>query len=232
MKKVHPTMSRIFELTKLDPSELADAINTSPQNVTNWSTRGISKKGAMDVSRVFGISVDWILTGTETEETSGYKDMMGLKTRIYKKMHVVDYLEPEKPKFEPQDFFIPILNWDTNGQWTWDDVFEYAYKTHNISEKGFALKVQGRSMAPEFNPEDIIYVETEIEIVDLKDADFVIVKREGEDDVTFKQLVIGEQFKNKYLKAYNPDWHDTEVIPLDDTYELIGKVVGKYTTYG
>lgn len=231
MKKVHPTMSRIFELTELDPSELADAINTSPQNVTNWSSRGISKKGAMDVARVFGVSVDWILTGAETEETASYKDLIGLKARIYKKMRVVGYPEAEKPSFEPQEFCIPILDWNTDGQWTWDNITEYTYKTYNITEKGFALKVQGRSMAPEFNPEDIIYVETEIEIADLKDADFVIVKREGEEDVIFKQIIIGEKFKDKYLKPANPEWHESDPIALDDTYELIGKVVGKYTTY-
>ena len=63
MSDTHPTMARVFEQTGLEPSALALKINASPQNITNWSKRGISKKGAMNVSQEFGLSLDWILTG-------------------------------------------------------------------------------------------------------------------------------------------------------------------------
>lgn len=63
MNAIHPTMARIFERTGKSPSEIASAINASPQSVTNWSKRGISKAGAVDIAEKFGLSVDWILTG-------------------------------------------------------------------------------------------------------------------------------------------------------------------------
>ena len=44
-KIIHPTMQRVYEATKLDQSDLAHAINISPQAVNNWDLRGISKKG-------------------------------------------------------------------------------------------------------------------------------------------------------------------------------------------
>lgn len=59
----HPTMQRVFEATNKTPTELANALNTKPQNINNWSNRGISKKGAMEISHIFGLSTDWILTG-------------------------------------------------------------------------------------------------------------------------------------------------------------------------
>lgn len=63
MNDTHPTMARVFEKTGLEPTELALAINMSPQNITNWSKRGISKAGAIAFSNKFKISLDWILTG-------------------------------------------------------------------------------------------------------------------------------------------------------------------------
>ena len=82
-----------------------------------------------------------------------------------------------------------------------------------------------------FNPKDLIYVETDIEISDLRDADFVIAKNINEKYAIFRQIVIGEIFEDKYLKVVNLVWPDQDIIPLDQEYELIGKVISKYVTY-
>ena len=39
---------------KITPSALAKALNVSPQTVKNWSSRGISKEGAMAAQAKFG----------------------------------------------------------------------------------------------------------------------------------------------------------------------------------
>lgn len=59
----HETMQRVFDATGKIPAEIAQTTGNSPQNVNNWIKRGISKKGALGVSEVYGLSVDWILTG-------------------------------------------------------------------------------------------------------------------------------------------------------------------------
>ena len=51
----HPSMQRLFTATGMQASELARALDTSPQNITNWSARGISKNGALLASRIFGL---------------------------------------------------------------------------------------------------------------------------------------------------------------------------------
>ena len=45
-------------------AEFARAINTSPQTITNWMNRGISKEGLTAIQRAFpDLSSDWLLTG-------------------------------------------------------------------------------------------------------------------------------------------------------------------------
>lgn len=49
----------------MSPSDLANALNESPQNITNWQKRGISKAGAIKAAEAFGVDVIWILTGNK-----------------------------------------------------------------------------------------------------------------------------------------------------------------------
>lgn len=62
-KNIHETVKRIYEFKNLTQSELADAINESPQTVNNWEARGISKQGAFKVSTKLNLDIKWILTG-------------------------------------------------------------------------------------------------------------------------------------------------------------------------
>ncbi len=62
-KQIHPTMQRVYQVTKLTGSELANALDKSPQIIYNWENRGISKIGAFNISTKFKIDLGWILTG-------------------------------------------------------------------------------------------------------------------------------------------------------------------------
>lgn len=65
----HPTMTRVFEVIGKKPIELAEEIGTSPQNINNWCNRGISKSGAVAISKLYNISLNWILTGEGTSKS-------------------------------------------------------------------------------------------------------------------------------------------------------------------
>jgi phage repressor protein C with HTH and peptisase S24 domain len=57
-------MERAFQASgNMSPTELGLAIDESPQNITNWSKRGISKGGAIKISKIFGVDSNWVLTG-------------------------------------------------------------------------------------------------------------------------------------------------------------------------
>jgi hypothetical protein len=67
-KVVHPTMERVYQATKLEGTDLSNALGETPQIIYNWENRGISKKGAFKVSTKFNIDLGWILSGTGTPQ--------------------------------------------------------------------------------------------------------------------------------------------------------------------
>lgn len=44
-------------------SAIAEWLNVSPQRVTNWARRGVSRAGALAAQELSGYSANWILTG-------------------------------------------------------------------------------------------------------------------------------------------------------------------------
>lgn len=233
MNMTHPTMARVFERTGLEPSALALRINESPQTITNWSKRGVSKKGALSIAREFGFSVDWVLTGEEEQLLDRYmKVISSVPDQQQPEPYTRDFrLEPQSLELYTQQFLAPILDWDVTGEWDRSQVEEFTSKPFTLSEKGFALRVQGQSMAPIFNPKDLVYVETEVQIDDLKDSDFVVVKAIGGASAILRQIVIGESFEDRYLKVLNPNFADPGMVSLEGKYELIGKVIGNYIEF-
>lgn len=63
MTTIHPTMKRVYQTTGLTQTELARAINVSPQNVHNWEKRGVSKKALLLILTKFNLNPTWIETG-------------------------------------------------------------------------------------------------------------------------------------------------------------------------
>ena len=65
---MHPTMARLYEAASTlrgiaGQSNLADALNESPQTLNNWERRGISKRGALAAAQVIGCNPQWIISG-------------------------------------------------------------------------------------------------------------------------------------------------------------------------
>lgn len=44
-------------------SMLATELGESPQTITNWARRGVSKAGALNAQGRYGISATWVITG-------------------------------------------------------------------------------------------------------------------------------------------------------------------------
>jgi len=93
MEKIHPTMARLYEAAALlkglsGQSEVARALNMSPQRVNNWEVRGISQEGANKAQLGLGINATWILTG---------KGLMALEANVLESSPPSQFgrLEPE-----------------------------------------------------------------------------------------------------------------------------------------
>lgn len=66
---MHTQMKRLYQaaeaLKKIKgQSDVARALNASPQTINNWEARGMSKAGMLTAQNVLGCSATWLDTGT------------------------------------------------------------------------------------------------------------------------------------------------------------------------
>jgi hypothetical protein len=65
MKKIHDTMTRLYEAAKAlrgveGPSNVARILNESPQMLNNWERRGMSAHGMLRAAAALGCSAEWL----------------------------------------------------------------------------------------------------------------------------------------------------------------------------
>lgn len=99
---------------------------------------------------------------------------------------------------------------------------EFLFCPQKHSDRTYALEVEGESMLPSFSEGDYIFVDPEVEP---STRDFVVAKNIETNTVTFKQLIFEDSVP--ILKALNTSWHEP-FIPLGDSHEIIGVVIGSY----
>jgi SOS-response transcriptional repressor LexA len=89
------------------------------------------------------------------------------------------------------------------------------------SPSTYALRVRGPSMEPRFYDGEIIMVDPAAQA---DSGRFVIAKKTGSQEATFKQLVIDGG--DTYLKAMNPQWPEP-IIRIDEEWIICGVVICK-----
>jgi hypothetical protein len=65
---MHMQMNRLYEAAEKlrgirGPSDIARAMNASPQTINNWESRGMSQAGMLKAQAVFGCSATWLADG-------------------------------------------------------------------------------------------------------------------------------------------------------------------------
>ena len=197
------------------PADLARAAEVSGVAAGKW-IHGDSqpKAGKLKlIARFLDVSDDWLLTGREASPR--LDNNVDLSQRIL---------------FEGRP--VPVISWVAAGSFgpietvlKDAEVDEYLPPIKECGKNGYGLVVTGISMSPKFEPEDRIYVNPDFQVSDLKTGDLVIVSCTGDNEATFKQLII--EGTTKYLKPLNPKW-DEQIIKLTEDCRLVGKVVGLY----
>lgn len=170
---MHPQMIRLYEAVAESrgirtQSDLARALNTSPQKINNWESRGISKAGLVASQEVLGISATWLESGREPRfvATQGNVAPSTIGNRR-----------------------IPLISYVQAGDWTGvvdtyqpNDAEEWLLTDAELSSSSFALEIKGDSMLPEFKPGDRVIIDPEINPAP---GDFVVAK--NGDEATFKK---------------------------------------------
>ncbi|CCO48459.1 putative Repressor protein C2 [Vibrio nigripulchritudo SOn1] len=117
----------------------------------------------------------------------------------------------------------PLLSWTQARQVGGDFDFNLEDNTRyrcpvSCSDSTFVLKVQGVSMQPIFNDGDLIFIDPE---ADKTNGKYVIAIIEGEEEVTFRQLII--EGKRLFLKPNNPNWPE-QLVPIEESF-ILGVII-------
>lgn len=83
--------------------------------------------------------------------------------------------------------------------------------------RAFILRVEGRSMEPDFTPGDKVVIDPD---TSWSSGDFVAARRANDKAATLRQ--ISEEGGELYLYATNPNWPE-RVIKLNDEWEIYGR---------
>ncbi len=229
------------EQLNLSQQQVADAVGMKQPSYYQLEA-GKSKRSRFinDIAKVLETNVDWLMYGEgENTPKPSRDDLMKKIKEIENRGTDVSHPVPagtESIRMSSESSTVPILSWVAAGSWsnveavTFEDAIGEAPKPANLSKFGFALRVQGQSMLPEFKPTEIIYVEPQTGFLALKDSDLVIVQCNDDKEATFKQLVLGETSDDMYLRPLNPNWPEQRMVPMGEC-NLVGKVVGKYVEY-
>lgn len=224
--------------------QLAKKVKTSQGAISDIENgRNKESSSLFDIAKVTGVSADWLINnhGEMLDETKTPSiDELRAQIKEIQGKGIDDSfnlpIDTQRVSMSENPSMVPILSWVAAGSWssvesvTMLDAIGEAPRPRNLSKNGFGLRVQGRSMLPDFKPNEIIYVEPETGLFALQDSDLVVVQCNDDTEATFKQLVIGEKSNDMYLKPLNPDWHEQRMMPMGDC-NLVGKVVGKYVEF-
>lgn len=196
-------------------AKLARMIGVSRPTIGNWIEGKSAPTGENLTNLANALKVDpnWLMSGKESQ--ARFDNNVDVSQRI---------------PFEGRP--VPVISWVAAGSFGSietvlkdAEVDEYLPPIRECGKNGYGLVVTGISMSPKFEPEDRIYVNPDFQVSDLKTGDLVIVSCTGDNEATFKQLII--EGTTKYLKPLNPKW-DEQIIKLTEDCRLVGKVVGLY----
>lgn len=218
---MHASMERIHNISGFKrKKDIAEALGVSQSTVTNWGARGVSKEGALDAARIWNVDANYILTGdvekkpdnevgatsnADSENSNGYvKKIPGLYPMVMN-----NYSDPKNMASQAFDPF-------------WVD------KPPHLSDYSFVYTVSGRKMQPVFMMNDELYIETDVQIEDLHDGNYLLVMAHGQTGPVIRQLIFGDNSSEKLLIEVGGDLSEAE--SLDD-YALIGVVDSKIVKY-
>ena len=209
---------RMYELN-ITQADIKRATGAGKATISSW-INGYTKPSSLYISKLatcLRCTPNWLLANDDQ------------KNNIYE--------TAENPFIECQSKgMTPIISWTIAANFSGniptiiDPIVDWTPRLPHLSEQAFGLIIQGRSMWPEFKPKDIIYVEPKVVLTDLKDGDLIIVRDNDNKQANFKQVIIGEDKSDLYLKTINPDWPHQSMQPMAD-FTLIGIVDSKLVKY-
>lgn len=98
-----------------------------------------------------------------------------------------------------------------------DDIEEWVEAGGPAGPRAFILRVEGKSMEPDFMPGDKVVIDPDMP---WNSGDFVVARRPNEKAATLRQ--ISEEGGEQYLSATNPNWPE-RVIKIGPEWKVYGR---------
>jgi hypothetical protein len=225
--EMHETMTRLYEAAKqlqVKPaiegqSDLARALNVSPQVINNWEERGISRDGAITAQQLLGINAVWIRKNEGAAfEKGGVVSRLSIATSR-------SSTDLEIPQFRGvggsmgnglilRDLPGEIQGWRVTPEWLTKNVRSHTGIGNLCIVTGF-----GPSMKPMFNPGDPLLMDRGVKNVEFDGIYFFRVGEEG--FIKMLQRVPGEGLR---VVSKNKDY-ETWTIKADMDFEVFGLII-------
>lgn len=190
--------------------DLARRLKVTKGTISQWEQGRTTPSGEnlYNLARAFGVSARWVLQGGDQSAGAGSVE----------------------PSVEPISFrakLVPEISWVSAGAWSEvchiesdPDALNWYPCPVSASDSTFVLRVVGESMAPEYPPGRIIFVDPDRQA---ESGDDVVASMTDTNEATFKRF-IEEPGSGKMLKALNPDWKDP-YIKINGNCRIVGVVI-------
>lgn len=221
-------IERMYKLN-ITQADIKRATGAGKATISSWVNGNTKPSGiyASKLATYLCCNTDWLLIGDERKNNIYKIDDLPLETATHVENPFIEY---KNKGMTPIISWIAAASFSNNPLTILNHVVDWIPSLPHLSARAFGLIIQGRSMWPEFKPKEIIYVEPNIVLEELRDGDLLIVRCHDEKQANFKQVVIGEGKNDMYLKPLNPDWPHQTMQPMADV-SLIGIVDSKLVKY-
>lgn len=189
---------------------LAKQLGVTKGTISQWEQGRTTPSGEnlYNLARVLGVSARWVLEGGDSDSDAAN-------------------VEPSVEPVSLRTKLVPEISWVAAGAWSEvchvesdPDALNWYPCPVTASDSTFVLRVVGESMAPEYPPGRIIFVDPEREA---RSGDDVVASMVETNEATFKRY-IEEPGSGKLLKALNPDWKDP-YIKINGNCRVVGVVI-------
>lgn len=205
---------------RLTKTELWKAAGVSSGAATQWFTGavGMALETCMKVAPILRVDPFWLYDGSRPMEPRQTTEPT-VKHGVHKNTSPAEIGKK-----------VPLISWVQAGNWCEavdpfqpGDAEEWLFCPVSHGPSTFALRVRGVSMEPKYRDGAIIYIDPDRSADHLSN---VVVRIEGESEVTFKQLVI--EGDKRFLRPLNPDWPGPKLISIDSAAIICGVVIGQF----
>lgn len=189
----------IREKRGLSKSQLAEKLNVNQSTITRWENgeMGATVTNAFDISRILNISLPDLLGKDLSLDNASYVDIISNVVKI----PVLGVIKAGTP-IEAQEDIIEYV--DIPEEWT------------KGNKKYYGLKIQGDSMYPKYEENDIVIFEQTEDYIKANKKDCAVMV--NGDDATFKNVTITESgitlipLNINNSDGYQPTFYDKEQV--------------------